>query len=61
MNKQDSFLLVTVAVVVLGLASLTLVGALQYKSDRNNHRQSTTITNDHVTNFPWSLLPEEQK
>lgn len=58
MTRQDQFLLVTVAVVVLGLAAVTLVGALDYQADRNNHRQSTTISNDHVTNLPWSLLPE---
>lgn len=58
MNHQDKFLAVTVAVIVLGLAALTLTGTIQYASDRNDHRNTTTITNDHVTNLPWSLLPE---
>lgn len=58
MNRQDKFLAVTVAVVVLGLAALTFTGTIQYTSDRNNHRQSTTVTNDHVTNLPWSLTKE---
>lgn len=61
MNHQDKFLAVTVAVIVLGLAALTLTGTIQYTSDRNNHRNSTAITNDHVTNLPWSLLSEDRK
>lgn len=60
MKHADTFLLITCAVVVLGLASLTLVGAMQYQTDRNNHR-GAFITNDHVENFPWSLLPEDKK
>lgn len=60
MNRQDQFLAVTVTVIVLGLAALTLTGTLQYTTDRNNHRNSTTITNDHVTNLPWSLTKEGQ-
>lgn len=61
MNRQDKFLAVTVAVIVLGLAALTLTGTVQYTSDRDSHRNSTTVTNDHVTNLPWSLLPEDKK
>ncbi|WP_167198047.1 hypothetical protein [Brevibacterium pigmentatum] len=60
MKPQTGFLLITTAVVVLGLASLTLIGAMQYQTDRNNHR-GTFVTNDHVTNFPWSLLPEDKQ
>lgn len=60
MKPQTGFLLITTAVVVLGLASLTLIGAMQYQTDRNNHR-GAFVTNDHVTNFPWSLLPEDKQ
>lgn len=60
MKPQTGFLLITTAVVVLGLASLTLVGALQYQADRNSHR-GVFISNDHVENFPWSLLPEDKQ
>lgn len=60
MKHADTFLLVATAVVVLGLASLTLIGALQYQTDRNNHR-GAFVTTDHVTNFPWSLLPEDKQ
>lgn len=60
MKQADTFLLVTVAVVVLGLSALTLVGAHQYQTDRTNHR-NTTVTNDHVENLPWSLLSDEAK
>lgn len=60
MKHTDTFLLVTVAVVVLGLSALTLVGAHQYRTDRNNHR-GAFVTTDTVTNFPWSLLPEDKK
>lgn len=61
MTNQDRFLLVTVAVVVLGFAALTLTGTVQYTTDRDHHRQSTTVTNDHVENLPWSLLPKDKQ
>lgn len=61
MTRQCKFLLTATALVVVGLTTLIVTGTLQYKTDRNNHRQSTTVTNDHVTNFPWSLLPEDKR
>lgn len=61
MNPKDKFLIATVTFIVVGLAALTVTGTWQYTTDRNNHRQSTTVTNDHVTNLPWSLLSEDKK
>ncbi|MCD1287297.1 MULTISPECIES: hypothetical protein [unclassified Brevibacterium] len=61
MTRQGKFLLTATALVVVGLATLIVTGAFQYTTDRNHHRQSTTVTNDHVTNFPWSLLPEDKQ
>lgn len=61
MTRQGKFLLTATALVVVGLATLIVTGTLQYTTDRNHHRQSTTITNDHVTNLPWSLLPEHKQ
>lgn len=60
MNHQDRFLAATVAVIVLGLAALTLAGTLDYRTQNTHFKQSTTVTNDHVTNLPWSLTKEGQ-
>lgn len=57
MKPQTGFLLVTTAVVVLGLAALTLVGALQYQRENR-----AFVSNGVVHNFPYSLLsPEAQE
>ena len=60
MNRTGSAALIVAAVTVLSLAALTLVGALQYQTDRNNHR-GAFVTTDHVTNFPYSLLSDQAK
>lgn len=46
--------------IILGAGLVATIGWSDYQTDRDNHR-GTTVTNDHVTNLPWSLLPEDKK
>lgn len=47
--------------IVFGAGLIATIGWSDYQTDRDNHRNSTTVTNDHVTNLPWSLLSEDKK